>query len=461
VAVHSEGIGAGTLGRRHIAFGGRLLRARKTRVAFESTWLFWSALLLGVLRYADYADISEKPGFGTGIKYVLFAALLATLAAIAFSSKNWRLGWNAPTILLAFTFFACAPLLIQLGHGATPDSYSSAFCSTLVYSMAAFYDLNGKVVNFGTLRRRLIVWLLLLGLMYIGELLLRTRFPSMFASSEDATNQFNSGVAYQVKSAVVLIGLYLTTLSRQRSLTVFQYAVLASFLVLRPTSTVVLCLAVCVPIVFLIRNAQYNAAECMCYLILLVLAIFPFLIYASDNVSNFVKDAEGFIKTDTLGGASNTETRLEILRLAFERWQSSSLLFGEMFTGGTTVLLGTWWLSFSKTGLIPIHSDYLITLVEGGLLGYGAFNLMLAWIIRSHFRWLRRQPRHGKHLSAQAAMVAVAIPVTMTLATFSSANPFLQCYGVLLVVWFVLFCSEICKFNTQSGLERETPRGGH
>ena len=196
--------------------------------------------------------------------------------------------------------------------------------------------------------------------------------------------------------------------------------------------------------------------ERICYLILFILAIFPFLIYTSNDVSDFVNDIEGFVKTDALGGASNTQVRLDILRLAFERWQASALLFGEFFMGGTTVFLGSWWLSFTESGAIPIHSDYLIILVEGGLLGYAAFNLAFAWIIRSHFRWLRRQRQPKGSLTAQGGMVAVAVPVTITLAIICSANPYLQYYGLLFVVWFVLFCSQICKFSkgTEQALAR-------
>lgn len=441
MVAHFGGIEAEKPIRRPDVFSGRALRARVTGVAFESTWLFRAALLLGVLRYADYHDISDRSGFGTGIKYALFAALLIALAAIAIRSKSWRLGWNAPTILLAFTFFASMPLLFQFAQGVAPDSYSSAFCSTLVYSMAAFYEFNGSVINFRMLRKRLVVWLLVLGLIYIGELMLRVSVPTLFPPSEGGL---------QLKSAVILIGIYFTTLSRERKFAGIFFAVLVVFELLRPTSTAIFCLAVCFPIIILIRKAQYIAAENICYLILIVLAIFPFLIYGSDSVSSLVSEVERFVKADTLGGISNTQTRLEILRLAFERWEASSLLVGEMFAGGTTVFLGSWWLSFTKTGLIAIHSDYLIVLVEGGLLGYVAFNLVLAWIVRSHFRWLRRQPKREGSLSPQAVMVAVAIPVTMTLAIICAANPYLQLYGLLFVVWFVLFCSEICKLNKRT-----------
>lgn len=410
---------------------------REMRVAFESSWLFRSALLIGVLRYADYTDISER-SVGSGIKYFLFAALLATLVATALSSKVWRIGWNAPTIFLVFTVVASVPLLVQLGQGDAASSYSSAFCSSILYSIAAFYDLSGKAINFDTLLRRLVAWLLLLGLMDIGELLLRIGVPSFFPHEVGGTNQ--------LKSVAVLIAIYLTTLSGKGKPTALLFAVLVAFLALRPTSTVVFCLAACLPIVFLIRSAWYKLAEIACYVVLLALALSPFLIYSFDDLSNFVKDIEGFVKADALGGASNTQVRLEILRLAFARWQDSSFLIGEMFTGGTTVFLGQWWLSFTETGLIPIHSDYLIILVEGGLVGYVAFNLALALIIRSHFSWLQRQWQRKGKLSAQASMVALAIPISISLAIVCSANPYLQYYGTLFVVWFVLFCSEICKY---------------
>jgi hypothetical protein len=421
---------------RQVAVVGRRLGARRALVAFESTWLFWSVLLLGMLRYVDYLDISDRPGPGSAIKYALFGGLAAVLVAVAVRSRNWRLGLNAPTILLIFTVVACVPLLIQIAQGEAPDSYSSAFCTTLVYALAAFYDVNGKVINFSKLQKRLVIWLLLLGLIYIGELLLRLGAPAVFPPA--------SGTL-QLKITAVLIGIYLTTLARDRKLTIALYAVLVCFEILRPTSTALFCLAMCIPLIFLISTARYKMAEFSCYVLLIVLAIFPFLIYGSESVSNFVTGVEGFVKADALGGLSNTQTRLEVLRLAFERWESSSLFFGEMFSGGTTVFLGSWWLSFTKTGLIAIHSDYIIILVEGGLIGYAAFNLMFVWIIRTHFRWLRRQPKREKNMSPQAIMVAVAIPVAMTVAIICATNPYLQLYGMLLVVWFVLLCSEICK----------------
>lgn len=438
--VLSDGTGEDARARQLIANGGATARAE--RAGFELTWLFWSALLLGVLRYADYDDFSESPGSGGSvIKYALFAVLLALLTVMALRSRNWRLGLNAPTVFLLFTFFACVPLLFQLARGTSPESYSSAFCTTLIYSMAAFYDADSKAIDFDKLQRRLVLWLLLLGLMYLGEVVLRRAAPGRFHASEgpdgDATNQ--------LKSAAVLIGIYLTTLSGKFKLAGCLFAVLVAFLALRPTSTVVFCLALCVPIIYLIRHRRYRVAEFICYAILIGLAIFPFLIYNFDSVSDLIRSTEGFVKKDTLGGVSNTDTRLTIFQLAFERWQASSLPFGDMFTGGTTVYLGGWWLSFTKTGLIPIHSDFVIMLVESGLVGYVAFNLAFAWIIGSHFHWLRRQSLCKGSLNAQAAMVAIAVPVTMTLAVISSANPYLQYYGLLLVIWFVLFCSEICK----------------
>ena len=196
---------------------------------------------------------------------------------------------------------------------------------------------------------------------------------------------------------------------------------------------------------YLIRNAQYKVAELLCYSIIFGLAIFPFLIYASEDLARVVYNTETLVKSDVLGGLSNTHVRLEILRLAFERWQASSMLFGEMFTGGTTVYLGGWWLFFVPTGEIAIHSDYLIILVEGGLVSYFVFNLALAWIIGSHFRWLRGQNAIGKSQDARAVMVAVAIPITITLSIVCSANPYLQYYGITFVVLFVLFCSEVSK----------------
>src|SRR5438552_1646031 len=120
MVARSGSVKGSALGRRRIHFGGISPLVHSERIGFESTWLFRSGLLLGVLRYADYFDLSDRDLSAT--KYVLFAILLIILSAIAIRSRSWHWGWNAPTILLGFTFFACVPLLIQLAQGTAPDS---------------------------------------------------------------------------------------------------------------------------------------------------------------------------------------------------------------------------------------------------------------------------------------------------------------------------------------------------
>ena len=86
---------------------------------------------------------------------------------------------------------------------------------------------------------------------------------------------------------------------------------------------------------------------------------------------------EPSVKED-LGGESDNDFRLGVISAARDEMAQHSLLVGQAFTGEVTVNALPYlpWLSNDRRETASnenIHSDFLIMIVQGGLIGYGLF----------------------------------------------------------------------------------------
>ena len=413
---------------------------RQKRDITESYFVRFGALY-GLVVYADYFNFlgNSTGGIGNVGKYAYFIILAAVFVVLLVNTKDVHFGFNAPTIFLSFTVVSLIPLFFQILSGTTGDSYATAFVSTLVLSIAIVFDEKKYRISYPRFLHGLYIWLVALGVLYIGELALRD-----FGHISYFTNPLNQ--ENHLKSLVMVAALCLAILSRQgwkHIAGLFLMIALAE--VLRPESTLLLVLTVCIPLTFAIRARKYTFALWTCCVILLTAAALPFALHLSPEFRQIVLDTDAYFKRDLLGGISDTSVRLIIIDLAFDRMESSSWLVGEMFSGATNIQIGgvlSWWLDQnSHAGLAAIHSDYVAMLLEGGILGYSLFNLALILLVLRGFRLLRSAACRAA--PGAAAIVAMG-PIVVVITVLScSTNPFLQLWQSAHVVWFLLFCFEI------------------
>jgi hypothetical protein len=425
-------------------------RAARLRPLTES---FISRLTVGltILTFADYFNLIRLSSaeVSSAFKYSFFLLVAVTFALIAIRSKQIRLGLNAPTIFLAFTIVTAIPFLVQSLSGGEVNSYLTAFAASMVYSTSAVLPWNKYQIEPEAIEKFLLRWVLVLGVLYIGELSLR-RFAGL-----EYFNHFETVEAH-IKAIALVVALSLICMGRAKWSEIALTMILsAACIMLRPSSSFILCVIVSIPVALLLRLRYYRAAEYICYGLIISAMLVPFLLYASADVGRWIGDVETSVKVDIFDAVSNTEFRLINIKLALDRFVETHWLVGEMFSGPTNVFIAghlPYWAQNVLSGLAAIHSDYVILILQGGLIGYGLFNLALVMIVRNNIRRLRRLDRHGESISLRG-IVGLALPMVTTLVVYCSANPFLQEYQVALVLWFVLAISEIVAVAAEGKLK--------
>jgi hypothetical protein len=284
------------------------------------------------------------------------------------------------------------------------------------------------------------------------------------------------------KSIICVLALCLCILTGRQILALFVAVITAIALALRPTSTLVLALTCCLPIAFALklrvsgfRPTAVLLSRTIAMGTLFLAAAIPLLLYFFfDDIASMIYVAETYIKADLLGGHSNTDFRLAILRLSFDAIDRTSFWYGSALTGGVTVPLGMlpewqgWWATGNVNGQAPIHSDFVIVFVLMGILGYILFALAFYLVLKNRFRELARRDTRGSGVVLQA----IAIIAVVALLIYCSDEPYLAYYNHSNVVWLLLLISEVAMKSTiidrserryQTALSRESllnrPRG--
>jgi hypothetical protein len=79
---------------------------------------------------------------------------------------------------------------------------------------------------------------------------------------------------------------------------------------------------------------------------------------------------------------SNSDFRLAIFRAVHDDISSRSFLLGKAFTGDVNINVSSYYRAPRFGGIVEIHSDFLILLSQGGLIGYGLFSILFLGIVR-------------------------------------------------------------------------------
>jgi len=181
------------------------------------------------------------------------------------------------------------------------------------------------------------------------------------------------------KSLGVLIVFFmiLCGLFRRNLLLVLSVALIGFSELLEPTSTVAFLTMFAVAVILLHRLRFRRFLRLACILVAAGIIVANLAVLESNDVAEAFYSIEPSVKED-LGGESDNDFRLGILSAARDEVAQHSLLVGTAFTGELTVdaLPYLPWLSDDRLQLASnqnIHSDFVIMIVQGGLIGYGLF----------------------------------------------------------------------------------------
>lgn len=412
-------------------------------------------MVVALLVYADAVNAMAASSLGTEryFKYAYFGAVVAIYGWCVMTGSGLRARFDAPTILAGFTALALIPFLLQSAAGLEVNSYASAFAAPLLYAISAVFAVRSFDASTERLERsvyRLLAWLCVL---YTAELAVR-KFSSIgyFARVINETNHIKS-IAF-----VALIGL--AVLRGHGRGVLLALALLALSAILRPSSSVILAVAICAPVAYALRKGWFRTVGLVGHGMIALAACVPLALYAIPELEAAILAAEAWLKEDVLQGQSNTAVRLAIKNAALDRWQDSSFLFGEFFSGATNVQIAhvfPWWLKeHSPFGLAAIHSDYVSMLLQGGIVGYLLFNLALALALSRAIAHARRH----RALGLSAGLPGLGVLAVLILVLYGSSNPFLQYFGVAHLAWFLLFLSNLAGRAVQPDHAEGSGRSG-
>lgn len=405
----------------------------------------FSAAFAAFVFLGDITNIIGLSPYSVAIKYA-YTAIVAGLLYHYFSRfASVSTDSAGPLLALAFFFVTAVGYAANLLRGIE-ISYITAFTASLVFAAAAFIPAGGFAIDSARACRDLRTLLLLGSICYLLEASLK-RF-------ELATSISYAPEIEHVKSIVCVIGLSLCVLTRSgRSMTAFLVIIAAS-LVVRPSSTLLLVSAICVPLAFALRGGFRRTYVAASWGALVLAAATPWLFYwFFDWIADSATYIERSLKEGLLEGHSNTDFRLEIFKLAL-RSLDSSLLFGQGLSGNPNVNLGAewpWWNEIVPDGMALIHSDWLVVVSQAGVVGAALFFLMFASILKLRLRALAAIPTGES--SEAASLLSLSVIGCVAFFLYSSFNPVLPLYHIAHSFWFVLLISEIVAKNVMSTAE--------
>lgn len=416
--------------------------AFRTSVATKADFSFCHSLVyrLGVAFFVfDFLDVASFIGYSDyflAIKYAYTAAILALIFLYFLRFKVIDASHAAPVLAFVFFVITGAAFLVNLIVTGRQASFVSSFTSSLIFAISIFIPPNAVELDANVVIKRINLLLLLATAAYT--------FDTMIHSFEFTKGYLFFGDVEHVKSIVCVLAVCMSILVRQGVRTLLLLLLSGLALALRPSSTFVVALIVCMPLAIALRFGVVRVARRLAETTLTVVIIGPLLLYFFfDSIGPLVESVEEYIKVDLLGGFSNSSFRLLILKRAFYDFSQSSFWYGNGLQGDSNVFIAPEygnWLDYNVNGLVPIHSDFVAILVLSGCIGYFLFAAMLYSSLSSRTRWLTSNDLMDR---SRFALVSISIIALITLAIYCSFNPFLINYQHTHIIWFLLLISEM------------------
>jgi hypothetical protein len=175
------------------------------------------------------------------------------------------------------------------------------------------------------------------------------------------------GFAIAPVSLMILSGL-----SRRKILLSLSVGVIGLSLVLRPSSTTGFIAIFAIAVIVVHRLFNRRLFRFTCVFIVGTIILGNLFVFISADFAETLYSIEPLIKEDALEAKSNNGFRLGIISAVRDEMADRPLLAGKFFSGDVTVNPRKYYPNW-EVDYVTIHSDYIIMIQQGGLIGYGLF----------------------------------------------------------------------------------------
>ena len=424
--------------------------ASKGAVAlFNGLGIYRFCIVFTVINYLDVLDWLDWSDLANPMKY-LYAAIVLGFMAIYF--LKWKQIDPATAPIIFLLFFVVTGLIFTWNVFVydNRESYISAFIAPLVFSLAMFIPPKATTLDADKILRDLTLVLSGGAVFYVIEAIIK---PLAFVSGATPLHEVQVH-----KSLICVLALCLSILTGRHKLSLLLVVVTALALFLRPMSTLLLALICCLPVAIALRRRVLRPRPLPVLLsgvvvmttLLLAVSIPLLLYFFFDDIGTLISEGETYLKSDLMGSQSNMAFRFAILKYAFAAFDNTSFLYGSALSGTHTVPLGQlpgWghWVSESnKGGEATIHSDFVITLILMGIIGYTFLSVGFFLILKNGLRALVNPRLRGSGVVLQA----ISIVAALTIIIYCSDEPWLSYYDHSNVAWMLLLIATVARKAT-------------
>jgi hypothetical protein len=419
---------------------------------FEDSMRFRSLKAILIIMICDGACLLMLPAL-FDLKYAVFLVIFLIAAGTFWRNLSltvfpaFPLGFLALSVISLVTFAA----LQNEGGGI---SYTSALFPMMLVGLSAFIPEDRSHLNFESALDFYQKTSVLFIIFHVSAQILFLFWP--FAEKEwyHMTNHQNMFFAAFGICLSLLLG-------RWRNTGILAGLVVISLLI-RPTSTFIAAIAIGLVITLGFLLNRQAMAMVFGNAVLAVLMLFPLAFVAQPKFVDLIYGIEPMVKEEVLGSTSNNSFRIVMLGLAREAMLKTPWAIGQGFSGTTNVDVGTvneGWSGDANDPLAsqaPIHSDFMIMLWQGGMLGYGLFALSITAAVVNLRRSL--EIAVAKRAVAAVTLLRSLYVLIVVFSVYISFNPILQQYSFSYLFWFSLLILTLACRQTRSWQRQKQAR---
>ncbi len=330
-------------------------------------------LSLSVLFYAVAPNLegipphSAMPEAGNA-KYLFTIAV--TLCAALLAMRTPRLNLSPPFLLAPLALFVLGSIAFAYSIFFAPGlaTYSSGLIPLIIIAIPLLIATRGTRADGAAVREYLLA---IFGVAALCHVLWQVA-----AGWVGATEDYDYGWVFFPQGSIVFVYFMLLSGLFRRNLSLaFSIGLIGLNLLLRPSSTLVFTTMFAAAVIVSHRLRLQRFFRVACLLVAALIIVGNLAVLESDDVAQALYSIEPLIKQDALGANSNNQDRLALISAARYELLQYWLLIGKAFSGKVTVATELYlpWLWSQGVMEMPIHSDFIIMIVEGGLIGYGLF----------------------------------------------------------------------------------------
>jgi hypothetical protein len=303
------------------------------------------------------------------LKYAFATLLIGSFALLAIVRQRINPSPLFPLSALALSVAGVASFTYSIAVAPGTTTYASALIPLLVAALPLVIPTRATHADAVATTEYLFRITVIAAIFHVLWFLVD--YASGLTDADPGSYQSHTFIAVSPVCFMILSGLF-----RRNVLLVISVGLIVLSVLLRPSSTTLFVTIFATAVIVFYRLQCRRLIRVTCVFLGAAIIVGNLAIFFSGDVAEALYSIEPLVKEDTLESQSNNAFRLGIISALRDEMAEQSMLVGKFFAGDVNVDPRKY-LPWNENASLPIHSDYLIMLQQGGLIGYGLLASLL------------------------------------------------------------------------------------